>query len=104
MAENAARCSQHDTKAVSIKVWILFQTNISNHFVFYWQNANLVLPTDTSLNDRRERNESTGEVLSLTEHLKSIRMGDRAQHTQPEPSKKFVIYYCFSFYFYFLFI
>jgi pre-mRNA-splicing helicase BRR2 len=40
--------------------------------------------------DRRGRNEATGEVLSLTGHLKGTRMGDRAQRTRPERSNKYV--------------
>ena len=40
--------------------------------------------------DRRGRNEATGEVFSITPHLKGTRMGDRAQRTQPKSNKKYV--------------
>ncbi|CAF2937525.1 unnamed protein product [Rotaria sp. Silwood2] len=66
MADEAARRSQYEYKA----------------------NSNLVLQVDKSLIDRRGRNEATGEVLSLTGHLKGTKMGDRAQRTRPERSNK----------------
>ncbi|CAF4223354.1 unnamed protein product, partial [Rotaria magnacalcarata] len=51
-------------------------------------NSNLVLQADRSIIDRRGRNEATGEVLSLTSHLKGTKMGDRAQRTRPERNNK----------------
>ncbi|CAF4909304.1 unnamed protein product, partial [Rotaria sp. Silwood1] len=66
MADEAARRSQYEYKA----------------------NSNLVLQVDKSLIDRRGRNEATGEVLSLSSHLKGTKMGDRAQRTRPERSNK----------------
>ncbi|UJR08870.1 hypothetical protein I4U23_013125 [Adineta vaga] len=54
----------------------------------YKANSNLVLQADKSLIDRRGRNEATGEVLSLSTHLKGTKMGDRAQRTRPERSNK----------------
>jgi pre-mRNA-splicing helicase BRR2 len=54
----------------------------------YKANSNLVLQVDKSLIERRGRNEATGEVLSLTGHMKGTKMGDRAQRTRPEQSNK----------------
>ncbi|CAF3930211.1 unnamed protein product [Rotaria magnacalcarata] len=54
----------------------------------YKANSNLVLQADRSIIDRRGRNEATGEVLSLTSHLKGTKMGDRAQRTRPERNNK----------------
>jgi len=62
MADEAARGLQHEYKSMS----------------------NLVLHIDRKMIDRRERNEATGEVLSLTGHLQGTRMGDRAQRTRPD--------------------
>ncbi|XP_063432226.1 U5 small nuclear ribonucleoprotein 200 kDa helicase-like [Mytilus trossulus] len=49
----------------------------------YKANSNLVLQADRSLIDRRARDESTGEVVSLTGKLLGTRMGDKAQRTRP---------------------
>ncbi|CAF3659873.1 unnamed protein product [Rotaria sp. Silwood1] len=54
----------------------------------YKSNSNLVLPTNSSLNDQHKPNKSTGEVQSLAENLKNFRMGDRVQHTRPESINK----------------
>jgi pre-mRNA-splicing helicase BRR2 len=54
-----------------------------------------VLQADRSLIDRRARDESTGEVVSLTGKLIGTRMGDKAQRTKPpqmeERKVKYVI-------------
>jgi hypothetical protein len=47
------------------------------------QNSNLVLQADRSLIDRRNKNESTGEVTSLVGKVDSMRMGDKALRTRP---------------------
>ena len=49
----------------------------------YKANSNLVLQADRSLIDRRPRDESTGEVISLQGKLTGMAMGDRAQRTRP---------------------
>ncbi|XP_067656314.1 U5 small nuclear ribonucleoprotein 200 kDa helicase-like isoform X1 [Haliotis asinina] len=49
----------------------------------YKANSNLVLQVDRSLIDRRARDESTGEVMSLVGKITGTRMGDRAQKTKP---------------------
>lgn len=41
------------------------------------------MQADRSLIDRRARDESTGEVVSLTGKLLGTRMGDKAQRTRP---------------------
>jgi pre-mRNA-splicing helicase BRR2 len=47
-------------------------------FPFLCQNSNLVLQADRKLIDRRDKDESTGEVLPLeAKRLKRQRMGDR---------------------------
>ncbi len=90
MADEIARRQQYEYKAVSRN-----QFNVLNNkfFLFILQNSNLVLQVDKSLIDRRGRNEATGEVLSLTGHLKGTKMGDRAQRTRPEHSNKFVLFF-----------
>lgn len=52
----------------------------------YRTNSNLVLPTDTSLTDKRPSNEATGEVQSLVGKL-SGRMGDRISDRSVKPPK-----------------
>lgn len=52
----------------------------------YKTNSNLVLPTDTSLTDKRPSNEATGEVQSLAGRL-SGKMGDRLPNRNAEPPK-----------------
>lgn len=47
----------------------------------YKANSNLVLPTDTSLIDKRPSNETTGEVQSLVGRI-SGRMGDKVSTTK----------------------
>ncbi|CAF1042145.1 unnamed protein product [Adineta steineri] len=54
----------------------------------YSTNANLVLPTNTSMHDQGIRKEPSCEVSSLSEHLKDVRMGDRVQHTRPQSINK----------------
>ncbi|KAI6657806.1 U5 small nuclear ribonucleoprotein [Oopsacas minuta] len=49
----------------------------------YKYNSNLVLTADRSLIDVRRRDESTGEVKSLTGNLSGIRMGDKSQRSKP---------------------
>lgn len=54
------------------------------HIVFFsFQNSNLVLQADLRLIDRRNRDEASGEVLSLVGKLDGTRMGDRFQRTKP---------------------
>ena len=56
-----------------------------------------MLQVDTSLIDRRGKDEATGEVQSLAGKLGGSRMGDKAQRTRPpaeeeeEEPKKWVI-------------
>lgn len=52
----------------------------------YKANSNLVLPTDTSLTDKRPSNEATGEVKSLVGKL-SGKMGDRISDRSLNPPK-----------------
>ena len=57
----------------------------------YTSNSNLVLTADRSLIDVRRRDESTGEVKSLTGNLSGVHMGDKYQRSRaPEdlPSKR----------------
>ena len=57
----------------------------------YTSNSNLVLTADRSLIDVRRRDESTGEVKSLTGNLTGIHMGDKYQRSRaPEdlPAKR----------------
>ncbi|CAH8533023.1 unnamed protein product [Heterobilharzia americana] len=49
----------------------------------YKINSNLVLSTDRSLIDRRPRDESTGEVLSLAGKIRVQEMGHKSQRTKP---------------------
>ncbi len=49
----------------------------------YKANSNLVLQADTRLIEKRGRDESTGEVLSLSGKLTGTKMGDRAIRTKP---------------------
>ncbi|XKL59609.1 hypothetical protein PGB90_000625 [Kerria lacca] len=49
----------------------------------YKANSNLVLQADVRLIDRRNRDEATGEVLSLSGKLEGTKMGDRYQRTKP---------------------
>ncbi|CAH8493771.1 unnamed protein product [Schistosoma turkestanicum] len=49
----------------------------------YKINSNLVLSTDRSLIDRRPRDESTGEVLSLAGKIRVQEMGYKSQRTKP---------------------
>ncbi|CAL8084433.1 unnamed protein product [Calicophoron daubneyi] len=49
----------------------------------YKVNSNLVLLTDRSLTDRRPRDESTGEVLTLAGKIRTQDMGHKAQRTKP---------------------
>ncbi|CAH8538749.1 unnamed protein product [Schistosoma rodhaini] len=49
----------------------------------YKINSNLVLSTDRSLIDRRPRDESTGEVLSLAGKIRAQEMGHKSQRTKP---------------------
>ncbi len=46
-----------------------------------------MLQADRSLIERRNRDESTGEVLTLVGNLKGTKMGDRAQRSAPEERK-----------------
>ncbi len=92
MADETARRSQYEYKAVS-KIILLILITV---FLSILQNSNLVLQADKSLIERRGRNEATGEVLSLTGHLKGTKMGDRAQRTRPEQSNKYVSFFPFS--------
>nr|CDS32519.1 expressed protein [Hymenolepis microstoma] len=46
-------------------------------------NSNLVMTADRSLIDRRPRDESTGEVLSLAGKIRMDEMGSKAQRTRP---------------------
>lgn len=49
----------------------------------FLQNSNLVLQADVRLIDRRNRDEATGEVLSLVGKIEGTRMGDKFQRTKP---------------------
>ncbi|XP_065217022.1 U5 small nuclear ribonucleoprotein 200 kDa helicase [Planococcus citri] len=49
----------------------------------YKANSNLVLQADVRLIDRRNRDEATGEVLSLVGKIDGTRMGDKFQRTKP---------------------
>ncbi|TGZ69988.1 hypothetical protein CRM22_003424 [Opisthorchis felineus] len=49
----------------------------------YKVNSSLVLLTDRSLIDRRPRDESTGEVLSLAGRIRVQEMGHKSQRTKP---------------------
>lgn len=53
----------------------------------YKANSNLVLPSDTSLIDRRPQNEATGEVQSLASRLTG-KMGDKAIRSRPPQSSR----------------
>eukprot|EP00095_Tigriopus_kingsejongensis_P005132 snap_masked-scaffold100_size373717-processed-gene-2.9 protein:Tk05132 transcript:snap_masked-scaffold100_size373717-processed-gene-2.9-mRNA-1 annotation:"u5 small nuclear ribonucleoprotein 200 kda helicase" len=53
----------------------------------YKANSNLVLQADTRLIEKRGRDESTGEVISLTGKLLGTKMGDRAVRTRPTELK-----------------
>ena len=55
----------------------------------YKSNSNLVLTADRSLIDRRSKDESTGEVKSLTGNLSGMKMGDKYQREQPAKRAKF---------------
>ncbi|VDD78058.1 unnamed protein product [Mesocestoides corti] len=46
-------------------------------------NSNLVMTADRSLIDRRSRDESTGEVLTLAGKIRIEEMGSKAQRTRP---------------------
>eukprot|EP00057_Strongylocentrotus_purpuratus_P018687 XP_011673161.1 PREDICTED: U5 small nuclear ribonucleoprotein 200 kDa helicase [Strongylocentrotus purpuratus] len=54
----------------------------------YKANSNLVLQVDRSLVERRNRDEATGEVMSLVGKLGYSKMGDRAQRTRPPQQKE----------------
>uniref|UniRef100_A0A1X7VH62 U5 small nuclear ribonucleoprotein 200 kDa helicase n=1 Tax=Amphimedon queenslandica TaxID=400682 RepID=A0A1X7VH62_AMPQE len=54
----------------------------------YGATSNLVLQADTSLIQRRGKDEATGEVLTLVGKLSGTRMGDRAQRTRPPDEEK----------------
>ncbi|XP_054766386.2 U5 small nuclear ribonucleoprotein 200 kDa helicase-like [Lytechinus pictus] len=54
----------------------------------YKANSNLVLQVDRSLVERRNRDEATGEVMSLVGKLGHSKMGDRAQRTRPPQQKE----------------
>ncbi len=54
----------------------------------YKANSNLVLQADTRLIEKRGRDESTGEVISLVGKMTGTRMGDRAIRTKPQDEKK----------------
>eukprot|EP00051_Salpingoeca_urceolata_P033013 m.18457 g.18457 ORF g.18457 m.18457 type:complete len:2150 (-) comp5725_c0_seq1:68-6517(-) len=49
----------------------------------YKSNSNLVLQVDRRLTDRLDKDEATGEVMSLTGKLTGSRMGDRAVRNKP---------------------
>lgn len=49
----------------------------------YRINSNLVISTDRSLIERRSRDESTGEVITLSGKIKLHDMGAKAQRTKP---------------------
>ncbi|GAA57792.1 putative U5 small nuclear ribonucleoprotein 200 kDa helicase [Clonorchis sinensis] len=49
----------------------------------YKVNSSLVLLTDRSLIDRRPRDESTGEVISLAGRIRVQEMGHKSQRTKP---------------------
>jgi pre-mRNA-splicing helicase BRR2 len=53
----------------------------------FLQNSNLVLQADTRLIERRNRDEATGEVVSLAGHISDKRMGDKYQRTRPTGSQ-----------------
>jgi pre-mRNA-splicing helicase BRR2 len=50
----------------------------------YKQNSNLVLQADTRFIEKRGRDESTGEVQSLTGKFGVTRMGDKSIRTRPK--------------------
>ena len=50
----------------------------------YKQNSNLVLQADTRLITKRDRDEATGEVSTLTGKMSGTRMGDRALRSRPK--------------------
>ena len=60
-----------------------FFSNQKGLFRVSLQNSNLVLQADRSLIDRRPKDESTGEVQSLSGKLVGSKMGDRAQRNRP---------------------
>jgi len=41
------------------------------------------LQTDLSLSEKRDRDEATGEVLSLQGHLSGMKMGDKYLRARP---------------------
>ncbi|EDV19743.1 uncharacterized protein TRIADDRAFT_51100 [Trichoplax adhaerens] len=54
----------------------------------YRANSNLVLQADISLLEKRGRDESTGEVTSLSGHLVGTKMGDKAQRAKPPTAEE----------------
>lgn len=63
--------------------FISLNTILVLFFSVKFQNSNLVLQADRSLIDRRARDESTGEVVSLVGKLEGTKMGDKAQRSKP---------------------
>ena len=49
----------------------------------YKANSNLVLQADLRLIERRDKNEATGEVMSLNSRMANSKMGDRYQRSKP---------------------
>ena len=56
----------------------------------YSQTSNLVLQADKTLTQRRDKDEATGEVqtLSISGRLDGMKMGDKAQRTRPSQKSK----------------
>mmetsp|Transcript_3040 Transcript_3040/g.9258 ORF Transcript_3040/g.9258 Transcript_3040/m.9258 type:complete len:2169 (-) Transcript_3040:2467-8973(-) len=54
----------------------------------YKTNSNLVLQADRTLIDRRDKNEATGEVMSLSTRVDTMRMGDKALRQRPSNLKE----------------
>ena len=52
-------------------------------FLFLLQTSNLVLQADRSLLQKRDKDEATGEVQTLSGRLVGVKMGDRAQRNRP---------------------
>ena len=54
----------------------------------YKANSNLVLQADLRLIERRDKNEATGEVMSLNSRMANSKMGDRYQRSKPAKSEE----------------
>ena len=89
MADSKARSLQYEYKAVSVfssssEEWWAF-IRVLLFFFPTLQTSNLVLQADRSLIQRRDKDEATGEVqtLSAPGRLDGMKMGDLAERTRP---------------------